>query len=149
MIRLRFVYHPGLFSWLVRFAQYGFWAAHVEAVLPDGQRLSSWFLAGGVKIRPADYDAGKFARELFVDIEATPEQEARFYARLRSQLDKPYDWRAILSFYSRRSGRDWRADDSWFCSEVIEDAAIDCGIAPERIASETSRFTPRDCWVRA
>ncbi len=63
-ILIRFVSHPGIFTWLCRWAQYGFWATHCEVVLADGRRLGSWFTRGGVRVVPADYDAGEFDRLL-------------------------------------------------------------------------------------
>jgi uncharacterized protein YycO len=144
MITVRWVAHPGPFTWAVRLAQYGYWPSHCEAVLPDGTRLGSWFLKGGVRIRPADYDAGSFSREMFIRIKATTAQEIAFYSFLRAEVGKPYDWRAIISFYSKMSGRDWQADDSWECSELIGSAFAACGILPKHMAVKFSRITPRD-----
>lgn len=145
MINLRFVSHPGPFTVAVRFAQYGFWPSHCEAVLPDGQRLGSWFLhGGGVRVLPPNYDVGGFSREIFVSVKATAEEESSFYAWLHSQIGKPYDWRAIISFYSKMSGRNWQATDSYFCSELIAAGLAACGIFPPHLAVGFGRITPRD-----
>jgi hypothetical protein len=144
MITVRFVAHPGPFTWAVQLAQYGFWASHCEAVLPDGRRLGSWFLTNGVVIRPANYDAGDFNRDMRIDITTTPAQETAYYDFLYGQIGKPYDWRALLSFYSKRSGRNWQAEDSWFCSELIAGGLAAAGILPHHMAVKFSRITPRD-----
>ena len=144
MITIRFVQHPGPFTWACEFAQYGFWATHCEAVLPDGTRLSSWFHQGGVCILPSDYDSGAFNRQQFVRIKSTEAQESAFYAFLHAQVGKPYDWRAIISFYSKMRGRDWQSRDSWFCSEIVAAALAGCGILPQCMAVQFSKVTPRD-----
>lgn len=144
MIRLRFAAHPGPFTVAVQLAQYGFWPSHCEAVLSNGYRLGSWFLKDGVSIQAANYDAGGFDREMFVNLTASDTQGTTFYQFLREQCGKPYDWRAIISFYSKRSGRDWQADDSWFCSELIAAGLAACGLFPQHLAVKFSRITPRD-----
>ncbi len=144
MITIRFASHPGIFNALCRFAQYGLWPTHCEIPLGDGRRLGSWFHRGGVNILPADYDVGAFTKELFVDLKATEEQAAKFYAFLDKQVGKPYDWRAIVAFYSKIFGRDWCAEDSWFCSELVGAALIACGLFPRHMAVKFSRLTVRD-----
>jgi len=139
-IVIRFASHPGIFNALCRFAQYRFWATHCEAVLPDGRRLGSWFHRGGVRILPPDYDDGLFTRELFVTLKATDEQEKAFYDFLYAQVGKPYDWRSIVSFYIK-FGRDWQADDSWFCDELMAAGTVTCGLFPKEMARETHRIT--------
>jgi uncharacterized protein YycO len=141
MITIRFVSHPGIFDSLCKIAQYCYWPSHVEAILHDGRCLGSWFKQGGVRIRPANYDAGSFSKELFVSIKSTPDQEARFFAFLFDQVGKPYDAIAIISFYS---GRDWQEDDSWECTELLAAGLVKCGILPENMAVKFSHLTPRD-----
>src|SRR3954467_6522501 len=114
MITLRFVSHPGPFDLLVKAAQLGYWATHIDALLPDGRFISSRFW-DGVQIRPEDYDAGKFTREQWIRIVTTKDEETRFYDFLNGQVGKPYDALAIVAFLA---GRDWQAPDSWFCSEL-------------------------------
>lgn len=149
MITLRFVSHPGVFNWACRIAQYGFWPTHVEALMPDGTLLGA--MGDGVKARSRYYDvdgfsdAPNFTREMLIEVAATAEQEEAFHSFLRGQVGKPYDTWAIVSFYSKRSsGRDWQADDSWFCSELIGAALAGCGKFPQHMAVEFSRVTVRD-----
>lgn len=110
--------------------------------MPDGTQLSA--MRDGVKARPAGYDNGEFTQEMFFNVKSSDEQNSSFYAFLRSQIGKPYDFWAIVSFYGKRSARDWQADDSWFCSELISAALAECGVFPKHIADQFNRITPRD-----
>lgn len=140
MIRIRFVSHPGIFNWACRIAQYGFWASHCEVVMPDGTLLGA--ISDGVKARPPGYDVGHFSQETFLDVKATPDQEDIFYGFLGSQIGKPYDTWAIISFFF--PSRDWQELDSWYCSELLGTAFAECGIFPQHMAVKFSRITPRD-----
>jgi hypothetical protein len=145
VITIRFVEHPGLFDRLCKFWQYGFWADHCDAVLPDGSLLGSRFV-GGVQARAADYDAGSVAQEIRISLKATPEQEAAFYAFLRAQIGKPYDSLAILAFIVER---DWQAPDAWFCDELMAAALVAAGLLPQKTAIPVSRITVRDLFLLA
>ena len=139
-IDLRFVSHPGLFSALVKYAQFGFRQTHVEAILPDGRSIASWFY-GGVQVKPAGYDVGAYSHELRVSITCTEAQQAAFYAFMRSQIGKPYDALAIVAF---AAGRDWQEPDSWFCSELIAAALVEAGIFPAILAAAANKITVKD-----
>jgi hypothetical protein len=147
VIRLRFVAHPGLFTWVVRYFQYGFWPSHVEAILPDGNLLGATFLDGGVVIRKPGYDAGKVLQDGVIELDATPEQEALFYAFLHDQVGKPYDWTAIISYLF--PWRDWQEDDSWECSELQSAALSHCGLFPPKMIVGWNRITLRDIMLIA
>jgi hypothetical protein len=140
MITLRFVTGDSMVSAAIRHAEYGFWASHVEALMPDGTLLGA-HIDGGVMARPRDYDKGQFTRERFVDIDAAPDVCDRFQAFLRSQLGKPYDTTAILAFVA---ARDWQEKDSWFCSELQAAALVACGWFASPLATEFNHITPRD-----
>ena len=140
MIRIRFVSHPGIFNWACRIAQYGFWCTHCEVVMPDGTLLGA--ISDGVKSRAPNYDASSFSQEIFLDVEASAEQEEVFYAFLGSQIGKPYDTWAIISFFY--PSRDWQEFDAWYCSELLGTGLAECGILPKEMAVKFSRVTPRD-----
>lgn len=139
MIRLRFVTCNDAVSAGIRAAEYGFWASHVEAVMPDGTLLGAHF-EGGVQARPSDYDNGKFTKELFVDLPVSNSQETSFLDFLRAQIGKPYDLTAIAAFVA---GRDWREEDSWFCSE-LQAAALEACMFFGTLATDVNHITPRD-----
>jgi len=140
MITLRFVSHTGLFNWACTIAQYGFWATHVEAVMPDGRYLGA--ISDGVKARVPSYDKGTVKKEIFLEVKATTEQEDIFYAFVESQIGKPYDLWAILAYFY--PSRDWQSFDAWYCSELLGTGLAECGILPKEMAVKFSRVTVRD-----
>jgi hypothetical protein len=77
----------------------------------------------GVASRAPDYE--KFARKARLSFSTNPQQEKTFWDFAYAQRGKPYDITAIEAFLVNR---DWRAPDSWFCSELatacLETAAI-------------------------
>lgn len=140
MIVLRFVDGHDMVAAGIRAAEYGFWAIHTEALMPDGTLLGA-HIEGGVEARPHDYDAGQYTKELYVSIPASPEMTDRFYSFLRAQLGKPYDVDAIAAFVA---GRDWQRPDAWFCSELQAAALAHCGWFANALATEFNKITPRD-----
>jgi hypothetical protein len=140
MIRIRFVTGNDPISVGIRAAEYGFWATHAEAVMPDGTLLGA-HVDGGVQARPADYDKGKFTRDLIVPIAVDDATAQVFHAFLSSQIGKPYDIEAILAFVARR---DWQRPDAWFCSELVAAALVACRWFASPLATEFNHITPRD-----
>jgi uncharacterized protein YycO len=108
--------------------------------MPDGALLGA-HASGGVMARDHDYDKGRFTREMYVSIPATPEQTDSFHQFLREQVGKPYDFKGIAGI---ALGRDWQEPDSWFCSELIAAALCHSGVFPPRLATEFNFVTPRD-----
>jgi len=112
------------------------WCSHVDAVLPNGGLLGAKGI-GGVKIR----DGKRLAKTLVVELETTPEKRKRFYDFCRDQIGKPYDFWGILAFAFNRN---WRDDDSWFCSELISAALEYSGFFPYNICAAHSKITPQN-----
>lgn len=142
MITLRFVSHPGIFTWACKFAQYGFPYTHVELVMDDGRLLGA--MGDGVKARPQGYDSGRFLQEKFLTIKMTADQETVFTFFLNQQIGKPYDRLAVTAFFV---GRDWQEPDSWDCSELIASGLASCGVFPQHLAVSFSRITVRDVFL--
>jgi len=140
MIRLRFVDGMDAVAAGIRAAEYGFWAIHTEALMPDGTLLGAHW-QGGVQARPHDYDKGEFTKELYVSIPAGPAMTDSFHSFLRAQLGKPYDVEAIAAFVA---GRDWQQPDAWFCSELQAAALAHCGWFANALAEQFNKITPRD-----
>ena len=142
MIQIRFVTCGDAVSDGIRAFEYGFWATHVEALMPEGVLLGA-HAAGGVQARPRDYDKSEFTRELYISIPATAAQMEAFHSFLRAQVGKPYDFLAIAGIALQR---DWRMEDSWICSELIASALTQpqVDIFPSHIAAEFNHVTPRD-----
>ncbi|WP_439392313.1 hypothetical protein ACRQ5Q_22210 [Bradyrhizobium sp. PMVTL-01] len=139
-ITLRFVTGSNPISFAIRAAEYGFWASHVEALMPDGTLLGA-HVDSGVLARPRDYDKGSFTKELLVTIPAGQAMVDRFHAFLREQLGKPYDVEAIAAFVARR---DWQDPSAWFCSELQAAALAASGWFATPLATEFNHITPRD-----
>lgn len=122
---------------------------HAEFHWPLDQRLPEGFLGaqpkGGVAIRPADY-LGSVARDTFV-AQLSDTQYAKLQAWLRSQVGKPYDFRAIagmaLQFLNKDSG-----DNAWFCSELVYYGLANVGYPLLREPmKQADTITPRDVAV--
>jgi uncharacterized protein YycO len=124
----------------IRFAEYGFWASHVETLTPEDKLLGAHF-DGGVQARERDYDKGKFYKEQYINLPASPEVTAAFYTWNALQVGKPYDLTAIAAFVARR---DWRETDSWFCSELMAAGLETVKYFPFALATEVSHVMPRD-----
>lgn len=94
--------------------------SHFEYIIPrsDGRLFTFGAqLKGGVKERPWNDPCYKLlaAFQLY-RVKCTEEQYAKHFDFLLKQNKKPYDWRAI--FVNFGLGRNWREQDSWFCSEL-------------------------------
>lgn len=77
---------------------------------------------GGVKIRDPHYDKWTFEAILETD-EIPYDVGRRIWEFAFAQLDKPYDWKALIGM---ALGQDWRDPVGEFCSEVTI-AAFDAG----------------------
>ncbi len=96
--------------------------SHVDALLADGSLTGArsdviGTIPAGVRNRPAHYTRWKYADVLEITVPSA--QERLFYDFLASQIGKPYDTSAIWAIALAGHDRDWRADDSWICSELI------------------------------
>ena len=148
MITLRFV--DDQTSWvsaIIRGAQFGVAWSHVESVTPDGFYLGA-LMAGGVQKRPSNYDK-KFTSELFVNLPASDEQGAAFYAFLESKIGLAYDEIAILEMAAGAlsgEAQNWPAANAYICSALVTAGLLTAGII--KAAPATVRLaTPRDVLV--
>lgn len=133
MIRLQFSTESGIESELIRTFGHG-WCSHVDAVLPDNTLLGAR-ADGGVQIRQPGYK--NFTRTQIVSI---PIDDKPFLEFLHAQVGKPYDMTAIFAF---AVDRDWREDDSWFCSE-LQAAALEKVWFQHKLSTVVNRITPPD-----
>jgi uncharacterized protein YycO len=137
MIKLQFSTENSTASSLIRTFDHG-WCSHVDAVLPDNTLLGSR-VDGGVKIREPGY--AHFSRTELVQLPTTQDIEDKFYSFLKEQLGKPYDSTAIEAFVFNR---DWKKDDSWFCSELQAAALEQSDFLTHKLSTITNRITPSD-----
>jgi hypothetical protein len=142
-IRLQFVLGHALASAAIAWFSAGHFS-HVDAVMPSGALLGSRSdgpggTPKGVYARPAAYEPWKLVVQ--INVPCTKTQEKKFYAFLRAQVGKPYDHTAIFAFAVNRN---WRDDDSWFCSELITAAMEKAKIVPELYLA-ANKVTPVAC----
>lgn len=140
MITLQFVMGGGISSKAIAWFSSGVFS-HVDCVLPNGTLLGarSDAVGGappGVQIRPPGYETWKLRYKMSLKVD--PRKEDNFYTFLHKQIGKPYDKTAIWGF---ASGRDWRENDSWFCSELQSAGLEDAGVLP-MLYSPTNKITP-------
>ena len=124
---------------LIRYGTRCDWS-HVDAVLPDGRLLGAR-ISGGVQIREPGYEKFAATRRMAIETDLAND----IYANLYSQIGKPYDWRAIIAF--GLGDRDWREEDSWFCSELQIWAVEKAGFFSRQLDIPTDRLSPRDQWL--
>lgn len=140
-LQLQFVGGAGLASGAIEWFSAGP-LSHVDAVWGGGQLLGARSdvkggMSAGVEIRPSSYILANQPR-LVVQIEATEQQYGDWVVFLEDQLHKPYDKPGIWGF---AFGRDWREDDSWFCSE-LQMAALEAAGISGKVASVSNKITP-------
>jgi len=134
VIRYQFVTGTGFTSKAVAWFGGGVFS-HVDAVLSDGSLLGAR-LDGGVSVRPPYYD--HWSRRVVFSLPTTAQQDEQWRNFLVDQLGKPYDKTAIWGF---ATGRDWREDDSWFCSELAAAALEMAGGCPV-LYTPANKITP-------
>lgn len=126
--------------------------SHVDMVMRDGSLLgasnepNSPVIHGnpcGVAARPADYHKFAYRRQMIL---ATPRADdiRRLWA---TQLGKPYDDSVMYDLMSDvfPGNRDWRLDDTWFCSEGVL-WAMEAGQfwGPHQLQWPKNRVSPTD-----
>lgn len=136
-IALQFSTEPGLASDMVRLFDHC-WCSHVDCLLEDGSLLGARY-AGGVQVRQPGYVT--FTRTQRVAFEAPDCVWKSYLAFLQAQVGKPYDSEAIAAF---ALDRDWRATDSWFCSELIVAALEHADYFAFPPFAPSNRITPGD-----
>jgi hypothetical protein len=152
MIKLQFSRSTELVSLLIAKACRSQFS-HVDAVLEDGNLLGASdspkapVIAGnpgGVAIRPPNYQP--FAIRRTAHIFVPTRVEKRFYEILRSQLGEPFDNSAMHAVFSGRpdSGRNWKDEGAWFCSELKAWALEEAGAFDVPPLISKDRVTPPD-----
>lgn len=130
-LSLRFVTSTGPASKLISRGQLGSsYPTHVEWRMDDGRFLGA-HLEGGVMIRATDYDAQEWLRQQVIDVPCSDTQLAAAASFLRGEIGKSYDFDAIAAMAAGAMfglEREWRAPNSWFCSELIARALEVAGI---------------------
>lgn len=127
--------------------------SHVDIVTPDGLLLGASdspdapVISGnarGVAIRPANYQA--FGRRRIAEVFTTAAIADKFYELANAQLGCPFDTSALHAFLSDEvnTNRNWRADDKWFCSELVTWAFEEAGLFAFTLLVPKDRVSPAD-----
>ena len=122
MITFRNITEAGITSALIRFWSRSAYS-HSEVWCPPhavGNKEAGWLgarFSGGVQVRPPDYCVPTASDIVHVSLDV--QEELLFWDFLKSQLGKPYDWLAIVSFVVRFR---MRLKNHWFCSELMNSA---------------------------
>jgi hypothetical protein len=95
--------------------------------------------ADGVQIRQTAYD--KFTRDDRYTVELPWENKLRVMQFALDQVGKGYDTSAVAGILIHR---DWREEDSWFCSELVVRAFEVGGFPMLNVGEHINRITPRD-----
>lgn len=142
MICIRFVTADDFISRGIRYVTHSPWS-HVEFVTPDGLHALGAMHDGGVQLRPINH--GTYSLDYRFLLPANDEQTAAIWAYAKAQIGKPYDTTAILGILAHR---DWREEDSWFCSELVSASCEKGGYpivnAPGNIFN---RIVPNYCYL--
>jgi hypothetical protein len=102
--------------------------SHAAWIDPESGACYEAWTHGGVRKVPSFSSAHTPGTQL--DIFATPatrEQSLTIRRFLEWQIGKPYDWRGILHFVTRRPEYP-RDQDRWFCSELVFAAYRSAGV---------------------
>lgn len=142
-LTFQFSRQSGFISWLISYFAHGIYS-HVDAVEATGWLYGARSdicgkIPAGVQSRPDGY--AKFVVTKRVTIPITDEQEKEFWAFVYGERNKPYDKMAILAF---AIDRNWREDDSWYCSELAARALEVCKFFSFRLAVPDAKITPDD-----
>jgi uncharacterized protein YycO len=141
-ITLQFVGNDSLGSRLIEWYDHGQYS-HVDTVLPDGSLLGArddviGSIPAGVQIRPAGYVIGDRMKR--VTVPCSDAREQNYYDFVEAQIGKPYDEKAIAAFFT---GRDWRDESAWFCSELVA-AGLEAAAVFFPLSAPCNKIAPDD-----
>ncbi|WGH49879.1 permuted papain-like amidase [Alishewanella phage vB_AspM_Slickus01] len=109
--------------------------SHVGVLMPCGKVLESTF-SDGVKLTPLAEFKARYNKIEFANIPC--ESASLAYERGYAQVDKKYDYLAIIGIFIKRSMQD---ENKWFCSELV---AYMIGIYRQ---SRVNRVTPEMIYI--
>lgn len=138
-VRLLFCTNPrSPVSWLIRT---GCWSRWSHVAIIDGDTIIEAIGHGGVvRSKLADRQRANPRWEI-AEVGCTDPRAV--IAAASSQIGKPYDYTAVLGLGVRR---EWQADDSWFCSELVAWAFERAGMRLFR-GETLHRVTPQHLWM--
>jgi uncharacterized protein YycO len=139
-VRAIFVRRSNIGSWLLRTGLWSSWS-HCGIVTPHNTVIEAAAFKGVVEHSLAGFLSG-VSKHSFKDIPVPDDAAALAWAR--SQIGKPYDWWGAIGLAFHR---EWGEPGSWFCSELVEAAAVAGGRI--RFVAQARRVTPQHSWMVA
>ncbi len=118
-------------SWISRLIQWRTWSdySHAAWVCDDGSVIEAWvdgFMSGSVRRVENPWARHTPGTDVeFYDVALTPEQHWAAQEFLMRQVGKPYDFRGIWGFMTRKPEQEQGA---WFCSELVFTALQAAGV---------------------
>lgn len=140
-ICVRFVDSSGLITEAIKLETWSPFS-HCELITQDGMGAFGARSSGGVQIRQLDYEVFTKEERYWVEVDDALGAEAWNWAR--TQIGKPYDYTAILGILTHQ---DWRAEDSWICSELVARFLELAGAPLLRSNGHINRITPGMCYL--
>lgn len=106
----------GFVSWAIRFQTRGQYS-HAALLLDDRQAIEAWHKGGVQKGAMGHLQAAKTQIDVY---EITGDfDKALALEFAEAQVGKPYDFKMVGGFVSRRSREGRRSTGKWFCSELV------------------------------
>jgi len=123
----------------------GFYS-HIDVLTPFGMLRGARSdvirgIPSGVQDRPQHY--AKWERCTRYTVDVSDGEYDRYWEFSAAQLGKPYDDRGLLKTFVLDEPRDWRQQDSWWCSELVAATGEHAGIWV--IPPEVQAVNPGDC----
>ena len=116
--------------------------SHCGIMLDDNTVIESTFLNGGVKI--ATFDEFKKRATAWEIREYDVKDAAAIMAAAKSQINRPYNWIALLGILFHVGS--WLGRGTWFCSEFIAFAFWKAG-QPLFNEQFVARIVPQFLWM--
>ncbi len=121
--------------------------SHIDVITPTGDYRGAHAdvideIPAGFQNRPAHYQSWK--RQTIYTLAVTPAQYRLYWAFSDGQLGKPYDTRGLVKTFVFGRADDWRADDSWWCSEEVAANCEYAGII-RPLPLDVTHVEPGDC----
>lgn len=136
IIHIRFCTEGDALDAQIAKGQYGFWATHVEALLPDGDALRfDDYLQGWFPCRIED----KWISQMIVPITVTDKQHHNYFRFLGRQVGKPYDTRQLAGVRCHVEEHD---GSRFSCGYLVYIALLRAKIiksAPQKLVFVTAR----------
>ena len=140
---------PGLISRVIGYFGAGYYS-HIDVRTPQGYYRGAfenertvrgiWY-PPGYEDRPEAY-YGPALRVTDYTIDVSVGQWEEYWRASNAKLHKPYDYRGLWETFVE--GRQWRDNDSWWCSEAVADN-LEQGYIITDLPSVMKAVEPGDC----